>query len=368
MYERERQDSIAKTLCDVSIDVVERASSNKRTDNPSSSSSSSPTESPTQTRSPSPTLTERTPFHRRLYSHLMSDISPNHVSYISIYLCFLTGLTSAPSFAACFVWCGFQTGNAAQLGLALARTFAPHGQRSFGFLKMDQQALVSLLSFFVGTTFGQFGNWLGGKKRLWLMCATLGQMIFMAAAALAAHYSGESGFADGRSQPSWDTAKGMVALAFLSATMGLQGAVGCRLGSPLASTVPLTSTWIDIFNDPFLFALRPVRTRDLRFAGAIALMFGAFVSRAILGFIGSAPTIAVVIGFRAVQLVWWNLLPDAPLLNEQVVMEAKSTVESGVLTGAAAETGTGTGSGSGLVAGSSLAKQQEEKARNDSPV
>ncbi|WVQ95958.1 hypothetical protein IAU59_003057 [Kwoniella sp. CBS 9459] len=354
MYQR--HDSIAKTLCDVSIDVQPADSSS-----PSASTSSSPAE----TRSPSPTLIERTPLHRRMYSHLMTDISPSHVSYISIYLCFLTGLTSAPSFAACFVWCGFQTGNAAQLGLALARSFAPHGQRSFGFLKMDQQALVSLLSFFVGTSFGQFGNRLGGKKRVWLMAATLGQMMFMGAAALSAHYSGETGFADGRGEPSWDTTRGMAALAFLSATMGLQGAVGCRLGSPLASTVPLTSTWIDIFNDPFLFALRPVRTRDLRFAGAIALMFGAFVSRAILGVIGSAPTIAVVIGFRAVQLVWWNLLPDAPFIEEQAshaISQSQDQVKLGQEPGPAA------GCRSGMEAGSNLAKQQEEKSRNDSPV
>ncbi|WVF68413.1 hypothetical protein IAT40_003178 [Kwoniella sp. CBS 6097] len=367
MYER--HDSIAKTLCDVSIDVEPVRPRASSSDPLASSSSSS---SPDDTRSPSPTLTDKTPYHRRVYSHLMTDISPNHVSYISIYLCFLTGLTSAPSFAACFVWCGFQTGNAAQLGLALARSFAPHGQRSFGFLKMDQQALVSLLSFLVGTSLGQFGNWVGGKKRVWLMGATLGQMVFMAAAALAAHFSGESGFADGRGQPSWDTAKGMVALAFLSATMGLQGAVGCRLGSPLASTVPLTSTWIDIFNDPFLFALRPVRTRDLRFAGAIALMFGAFVSRAILGVIGSAPTIAVVIGFRAIQLVWWNLLPDAPFSEEVVApaSEDKADPESGVRAeGNAGSTSTaGTVVKSGLEAGSSLAKQQDDKRQNDSPV
>ncbi|WRT69574.1 uncharacterized protein IL334_006563 [Kwoniella shivajii] len=277
-----------------------------------------PTPTSPRTRSPSPTLIDRRiPFHRRFLAHLNADISPSSVTYPSIYQCFLTGLTSAPSFAACFVWCGFQTGNAAQLGLALARTFTPDHQRTFGFQKMDQQALVSLLSFFGGASLGQIGNRIGGKKRAWLVSATFVQMLLMMAAAVAGYLSGETGLADGRGEPSWITPTGMTALAFLSATMGLQGAVGLRLGSPLATTVPLTSTWIDIFNDPFLFAFRNVRTRDIRFAGAISLIFGAFISRAMLGQFGSSGTIGVVIGFRAVLLGWWFFLPNAEPVPDQ---------------------------------------------------
>ncbi|WVW86793.1 hypothetical protein I302_108847 [Kwoniella bestiolae CBS 10118] len=277
------------------------------------------------TRSPSPTLTDQCkPVHRRFASHLQSNISSGSVTYPSIYMCFLTGLTAAPSFAACFVWCGFQTGNAAQLGLALARTFTPDHQRTFGFQKMDQQALVSLLSFLVGSSLGQIGNKVGGKKRYWLVLATFIQMVLMMIAALIGHFSGESGLADGRGDPSWVTPMGMTTLAFLSATMGLQGAVGLRLGSPMATTVPLTSTWIDIFNDPFLFALRAVRTRDIRCAGALSLIFGAFVSRAMLGVIGSSGTIGVVIGFRAILLGWWFFLPNDESNVEQSQPEPKA--------------------------------------------
>ncbi|WVQ79306.1 hypothetical protein IAT38_001403 [Cryptococcus sp. DSM 104549] len=291
-----RHDSISKPLFDIEAQSP-------------TATICSPTTPPTP-RSPSPTLADRpVPTHRRFASHLRSNIHPSSVALPSIYLCFLTGLTASPSFAACFIWCGFQTGNAAQLGLAVARIWAPHGQRTFGFRKMDQQALVSLICFFMGAVVGQVGNVVGGRRRAWLSGATLGQMVLMAAGALAAHYSGETGLANERGDPSWATPIGMTALAFLSATMGLQGAVGCKLGTPLGTTVPLTSTWIDIFNDPFLFALRRVHTRDTRIIGAFALIFGAMVSRFLLSEIGSAPTIAVVIGFRAVLLVWWHLLP-----------------------------------------------------------
>ncbi|WWC65959.1 uncharacterized protein I303_108581 [Kwoniella dejecticola CBS 10117] len=301
MYDR--HESISKSTWDIDVEPA----------------TTTATSSPRISRSPSPTLTDqRQPIHRRAISHLNAEVGSKAFTYPSIYMCFLTGLTASPSFAACFIWCGFQTGNAAQLGLALARLFTPDHQRTFGFQKMDQQALVSLLSFFVGSSIGQLGYRIGPKKRNWLVGATFTQIVFMAVAALISHYSEETGLANSRGDPSWAKPMGMTALAFLSATMGLQGAVGLRLGTPAATTVPLTSTWIDIFNDPFLFALRAVRTRDIRCAGALSLIFGAFVSRGLIGVIGSSGTIGVVAAFRAILMAWWFFLPDAqPSLEEE---------------------------------------------------
>ncbi|TYJ57820.1 hypothetical protein B9479_001430 [Cryptococcus floricola] len=270
---------------------------------------------PGSPRSPSPTLNQRIPAHRRFINCLYSNIDGPNLHWAAVYMAFLTGMTAAPSFAACFVWCGFQTGNAAQLGLAIARHMVPDHQLSeeqrFGFQKMDQQALVSLLSFCLATMLGQIGNRVGGKKRVWLVGATLGQMLLVGMASLLAHLSGETGLATGRGDPSWATPTGMSALAFLSAAIGLQGAVGTKLGTPMGTTVPLTSTWIDLFNDPFLFAFRHVRTRDVRAFGCLALISGAMISRVILGYIGSAETIAVCLAFRALLLVFWFAIPDA---------------------------------------------------------
>lgn len=87
-------------------------------------------------------------------------------------------------------------GNVAQLGLALARTFAPGEYRTYGIQLPDQQALVSLLSFLVGTTIGRFEGRLGGGRcRLWLVSAAFTQCLMAMAGALTAHYAGESGVA-----------------------------------------------------------------------------------------------------------------------------------------------------------------------------
>lgn len=91
--------------------------------------------------------------------------------------------------------CGFQTGNVAQLGIAVARTFDPSYERTYGFEKPDQQALCSVLSFLIGTTLGRIGDKMGNKKRSWLVLATFMQCLCCLAAALASHYSGEGPYA-----------------------------------------------------------------------------------------------------------------------------------------------------------------------------
>ncbi|WVF66520.1 hypothetical protein IAT40_001260 [Kwoniella sp. CBS 6097] len=258
-----------------------------------------------------PTPTQNAPFHRSVVSRCQAVINaPGDTNLISIYACFLTGLTSSPSFTACYIWCGFQTGNIAQLGLAIARTFAPVGERTYGFQKPDQQALTSLIAFWLGTSLGRLGDKIGARRRTWLVLATFIQALLAMAGALTAHYSGESGIASHRGDPSWQTPLGMAALAFISATMGIQGIVGKRIASPMNTTVVLTTTWVEIFNDPLLFAFRGVPSRDIRIAGGFAVFFGAFVSRAIVDKIGQGGALGVLAGFRMIQVVWWFFIPD----------------------------------------------------------
>ncbi|ODN73717.1 hypothetical protein L202_07257 [Cryptococcus amylolentus CBS 6039] len=263
------------------------------------------------------------PLHRRLLSSLSSELdAPGSTNLISIYACFLTGFTSAPSFSACFIWCGFQTGNVAQLGLALARCFAPGEERTYGFQKPDQQALVSLLAFWIGTSLGRVGDWTGARRRRWLGLATFVQALLAMAAALTIHFSGESGLAGNRGSPSWRTPLGMTALAFLSATMGIQGIVGKRIASPMNTTVVLTTTWVEIFNDPFLFSFKYTPSRDIRIMGGLAVFLGAFVSRAILDASSSAGVVGVLAGLRMVQLGWWFLIPDKEVKKVETVNKA----------------------------------------------
>ncbi|ORY23262.1 hypothetical protein BCR39DRAFT_549556 [Naematelia encephala] len=251
------------------------------------------------------------PVTRRFWTYLQGEVDPKAVNPVSIYSAFLTGFTSAPTFSACYVWCGFQTGNVAQLGLALARTFNMEPYRTGGFQKPDQQALCSLLSFLIGATLGRIGDRMGAKRRTWLVTATFLQALMAMAAAIAAHFDDEVGISVERDKPSWQHAKGFVALAFLSASLGLQGIIGKRIGSPLNTTIVLTTTWVEIFNDPLLLNFHPTASRDVRLAGVFCVFLGAFCARAILGSrCGMAGTIGVLAALRLCQLVWWLLTPS----------------------------------------------------------
>jgi hypothetical protein len=78
------------------------------------------------------------------------------------------------------------------------------------------------------------------------------------------------------------------------------------------TTVVLTTTWVEIFNDPLLLAMKRVPSRDIRVLGVFFLLFGAFVARAIMGPIGNAGALGVLCGFRLLQTVWWAVSPSVP--------------------------------------------------------
>jgi hypothetical protein len=133
----------------------------------------------------------------------------------------------------------FSPGNTIQLSLAVARLFSGPNQHS-GFLIPDRQALVSLISFLGGSFLGRLGDRpiLGGKgkSRGWLSLATLiqaGLTLASALCALTAHESGLAGLT--RAELSWTDTRGFLALAFSSASMGLQALIGTKLGSHFAT-------------------------------------------------------------------------------------------------------------------------------------
>lgn len=103
----------------------------------------------------------------------------------------------------------------------------------------------------------------------------------------------------------------MTALGFLSASLGLQGIMGKRVGSPMNTTVVLTTTWVEIFNDPMLLSFKRQTGRDVRVGGVLCLLFGAFVSRALTNACGGAAgAIGCLAAFRMIQLGWWAMIPS----------------------------------------------------------
>jgi len=259
--------------------------------------------------SSSPTLVDR------LLRHLGTDVDLELSSWPMMAYCFMTGYIDSVSFTACFIWCAFQTGNTIQLGLAIARLFS--GPIHDTALRTpDKQALISLCAFLIGATFARPANlesrFFNNRRRGWLALATFFQALLSMGGCLAARASTTGSIADSRGDPVWTDAPGLVALAMISASMGLQAAIGNRLGSHFATSVVLTTIWIQIMGDKQL--LRPdrrVAARDRRILAVLFLFVGGIAGRALINTIGASSTIAIGAGIRVLISIGWLFVPDA---------------------------------------------------------
>jgi hypothetical protein len=243
--------------------------------------------------------------------HLRLDVDPAQSTGPLAAYCFMTGFIDSISFTAIFVWCGFQTGNFCQLALALARLFsgAP-GSRDLQFHIADQQALVSLITFNLGASIGRLGDKIGHATRLWLFLGTMIQSVLLAAGAICIWQSGQGSIADDRGEPSWTNTLTFVGLAFMSASLGLQGIMGKRLNTQFTTTIVLTTVWCELMADPKLFQLRHwVKTRDHKLVAALSIFLGGFAGRAILDKIGAAGAIGVGVGIRILISISWIFVP-----------------------------------------------------------
>jgi hypothetical protein len=81
---------------------------------------------------------------------------------------------------------------------------------------------------------------------------------------------------------------------------------------PFGTAVVLTTVWVTTINDPFLFALRLVPSRDHRLLSIAAVFVGAFVSRALIDSIGPAGTLGICAGLRFLGAAGWMGVRDKP--------------------------------------------------------
>jgi len=267
---------------------------------------------------PASSETVRLSLTQRIKEHLSVDVDADYSTVPLSAFCFMTGYIDSLTFSACYIWCAFQTGNTIQLALAISRLFTGPYPRVIGFEVPDQQALCSLLSFLIGAFVGRIGDKIGSRKRVWVILSTLIQAGMTLAAFLTAFYSNQVSFAVMRGSPTWTNPLGFAALGFASASMGLQAHLGTRLGSQFATTVVLTTIWVQFMGDPQLFAPRaPIKSRDHKALAILMLFIGGIVGRALDGTIGAANTFAIGAAIRLLLAISWWWVPAKKPKKEQ---------------------------------------------------
>jgi len=250
----------------------------------------------------------------RLKNLLWTDVDPDGSSVPLAAYCFMTGFIDAITFTAVSVWCGFQTGNTIELSLALARLFAISEVPGPNFRLIDKQSLTSILTFLGGAFLGRIGDRMGNKTRAWLFLGTFIQALFTMAASILLFKAGQSSF--NTHGATWTGPLGFAALAFASASMGLQGIMGKRVNTQFTTTIVLTTVWCELMAEPKLFRASLVRSRDLKVAAVSALFVGGFVGRALLDKLGDGTTFAIGAGFRVIVALMWFLVPGKPQLEK----------------------------------------------------
>lgn len=125
------------------------------------------------------------------------------------------------------------------MSLALARLFAgPPGDRDTTFHLADQLALTSVITFVFGSSIARLSllDRLGPKSRIWLISATLVQALCTTAAALTIWRNAQPSVTNERSEIVWTGTLAFVCVAFMSASVGLQGIMAKRLGTQFTTT------------------------------------------------------------------------------------------------------------------------------------
>ncbi|KDQ07091.1 hypothetical protein BOTBODRAFT_192616 [Botryobasidium botryosum FD-172 SS1] len=243
----------------------------------------------------------------RLLTEVDSDLAVGPL----VWFCFMTGYMDAVSFTATYIWCAFQTGNTIQLSLSLAKLCTGEPRLPTWRIS-DRQALCSLLAFLCGAWLGRIGDRIGPKKRVWLVLGTLIQAGFTLGSCLCAHASGESSHGSVEGDPSWTSVLGFAALAFASASMGLQAHLGTRLGSQFATSVVLTGIWTLLVVDKKLFEVNHiVKSRDYKGLAILGTFIGGLVGGALINKIGAPATLAIGAGIRVLIAIGWIFTPAA---------------------------------------------------------
>lgn len=241
---------------------------------------------------------------------LNSEVDCQEVTNPLLGYLFMAGYIDAISFSAIFVWCGFQTGNFAQVALAVARAIENHysTHRPTGFAgvagvmtavadlpRQDLANICSLLTFLAGlAVFGRIGDWVGPTKKGWLVGGTLIQAALTLGSAVTFYMLEKSPLGHAGGPHLY-----FICIGCLSASLGVQGIMARRLGTQFSTTIVLTAIFVDLVGDPTFFQVtRPVRSRDQKWMAVFALFLGVLIGRLFLGQLGTAWTIGVGVLFR----------------------------------------------------------------------
>ncbi|KAL4983799.1 hypothetical protein BDW68DRAFT_168164 [Aspergillus falconensis] len=198
--------------------------------------------------------------HSEIWSYLNEDIREDLLLECQLLLLsFATGIQDAAAWPdyACFA--SNQTGNTLFLAIGVAGL----ANNAYSFSNIGMSLGMFVLG---GLVMGQLGNWLGVRRRLWLLLSSIIQTVLVFVGMIV-HYAVPP-------KPEGPAALGVIAcLAFSS---GGQVAMSRSLKITEITTAMATAAYVDVVVDPGLLKLHN-RLRNRRVMFLVMLTAGCFV-------------------------------------------------------------------------------------------
>jgi uncharacterized membrane protein YoaK (UPF0700 family) len=232
---------------------------------------------------------------RRIYRFFNASVREEILlEFELLMLAFATGLNDASTYSEYRVFTANHTGNTILLAVGITEASADNVPSAYP-VHLTLVAL-SLSMFLIGAMIqGQLGNFIGCRKRWWLITNNVIQTFLVLTASLIQARNGGWGSGPIRSDSTAlmlanSAALGPYVVALLALSAGGQVGMARSLQMTEISTANATSTYVDILIDSDLFRLQN-RKRNRRVLFLASLTAGSFAGGAAYQTIGSGRTL-----------------------------------------------------------------------------
>ncbi|KAL0264837.1 hypothetical protein SLS55_000790 [Diplodia seriata] len=210
---------------------------------------------------------------KRWQAYLNQQIAVDTLLELELYmLSFATGIQDAMTFAFYGVFCSKQTGNLVTIALSALDSQAV--------VQTETHIAVSFISFIAGAAlFGHFNNFIGKKRRGWLIFVNAWQTLLVIAACVIRKFSVDNFDVLEEGGPDRFAAASIALLAFAS---GGQISLALSVGMAEVNTTMVTGALVMLAHDQkILHKHNPGRNRKLFFIGSIlgGSFLGAIANR-----------------------------------------------------------------------------------------
>ncbi|WWC86184.1 uncharacterized protein L201_001057 [Kwoniella dendrophila CBS 6074] len=246
------------------------------------------------------------------WSGWMSDT----VTAKSLVLClilqaFSTGILDATTYLDFSTFASNQTGNTILLTVAVVKVSGHQ-------LLLTGISLASFLS--AALVFGHIGHYMGVRRRIWLLINVICQIIFLVLATIFLSSNGPKQTRLGEKHE-W------VIISLFAIMSGAQVAAARQASIQEIPTAPMTSSYVDLVSDKYLFVgltHEKASGRNRRLIYILSMIIGSFIGGIMHKYAGSWVVVVVAMSFKLAVLGLMSIAPAEIIVKKEMEKKSKT--------------------------------------------